>query len=936
VILSVEKTLERGGALNTSMQQRKISALCRGLILVGFTFILIFGPFFYGGVETWQMAILASLSMLIFAAWAVANAFTSQSEIADNRAKRTAMLVYGLPILFGIIVIFQLIPLPESILGFLSPAKVALNKATGTEGSTPASVLPHTTQLWLVRVMALVMVFIVAAQSFASRQRVLYVIALIVILGYMNAVYGILLYLSDGTLPSLFERKYYLNRATGTYVCANNFAGYLEMCTPLALSVLFIKRSSSSDRNVPFRRRMVNFLSEKLQDKKVLLPLTAIIIMVLGIIFSMSRMGIFSFAISFVLFGLLIGKRHRKRMRIVVLSSIVGLVLIFSLWLGLDPVLERYSLLGGDTVLRVKGWELTRNVIKNYPILGTGLGTFTHVSPNYQTLSTAQGHWTESHNDYLNLMSDTGIIGFTIAIAFLATWYIYILKLLSRKSLRTYQRSIALGCVAGVSAIVIHSIADFNLQIPANAFYFATLLGLAIAVLRFEDFPHSDRIQDSQARNSGKGHVALRPKRLFTAKGTALLAAVLAAVIALPFTVKSALAESWLTYSREINDVESKIQALENSIYLDRNNAESHYLLGMIDYWKKKDFNAAKNHFTEAVRLAPTTGKYHFRLGMTYARLGNDVLSEKELSFAKKLAPTHCDLYFKIGYYHFFKGRRVGDPKLIVAALSEFRRAAELGSDYLWQALNLVEGYLPGYEYLKQLVPDTPEHHRSFANFLASKERWAEALKEYRTTWRLTAAEDISYCGGQNLCLASAKCYLMIGEVGEAKRGYIKALGLEGNKQEVFHTVRADFGRAKLLKEGLAFLYSLKPRFPHYETLDIEIAKTHFALAKYDQAEKLLLELSDLRPTEEIYRYLFDIAMRRRDFDLAEVYADKAIRLAPSEAANHALFARAKAANKDYKGAAQALRQAITIEPENNLYKEELIRINECILFERK
>jgi hypothetical protein len=40
----------------------------------------------------------------------------------------------------------------------------------------------------------------------------------------------------------------------------------------------------------------------------------------------------------------------------------------------------------------------------------------------------------------------------------------------------------ALGCVGGIVAILLHSLVDFNLYIPANALVFASLLGLTMSL----------------------------------------------------------------------------------------------------------------------------------------------------------------------------------------------------------------------------------------------------------------------------------------------------------------------------------------------------------------------------------------------------------------------------------------------------------------------
>ncbi len=919
---------------------RRVETACRWLILLLFFFILIFGPLFYGAVEEWQVSILALSSIVIFISWTVSQIVDRRQQTVgrvpstDYRVLSALLLV--LPVLFVLLVILQMTALPDNLLGILSPTRNAVNKLAGIEGSTPVSIAPYTTKLWLFRVIAYSAIFVVGAHALSSRRQVLYILALIVVMGYLIAVYGLLQYLSRYSLPSFFERKYYLDRAAGTYVNPNHFAGYLEMCIPLALSIVFIGKRRAGTEGFPLGRRIINFLSEKLQDRRAILPVSAVVVMSLALVFSMSRMGIFSFAVSLILFALLLGKRHLKRLRLAILGSIVALILALSFWLGLNPVLKRYSVLAGGNLGRAHAWRMTGNVIKDYPVLGTGLGTFAHVSPNYQTHHTKFGHWQESHNDYLNLLSDAGIAGLVIGAGFLLAWYVYVLRLLSKKHLRTYQRSIAAGCIAGVSAILLHSIADFNLQIPANAVYFATLLGLAIAVLRIKEPAAGAHRAAGHSGERRTGSDSDRHPRARLKKAVLCLTAALLGIVVAPMIFGSFLAESWLAKSRSAKDLDGRIQALGNSISEDPGNPEAHYQLGMIEYWDRKNYRKAAGHFLEAVNRAPCAGKHHYRLGLAYSRLGEDILCERELSLAKKFAPMHGNLHFSIGYYHFFKWRRTGDTKPLADAISEFRTAARINGGYLYQALELVAKYLPEYEHLRNLVPDSPGYHHGFANFLAGKARWSEALTEYRKVWRLKLKADPSYRGDCELCLAVSRCYLMTGNTQDAKRGYLKALNLTDDRRRVFHAIRRDYQRAKLLHEGLRLLESLTKRFAYDFALQTEIANCHLALKDYDSAEKLLLELSDIRPSEQIYYQLHNIAMRRKDYNLAEVYAGSAVRLNPSEASHYCLLAKARAANRDYKGAVEALQRATAIDPKNESYKKELDRIRSHMLRENK
>jgi hypothetical protein len=354
------------------MNAQYISSILKSLVLLGFFLILTFGPIFYGAVMEWQVCILVCTSLLMLLFWRFAQAAGDNGITVKPSDNKIFVFLYGLPIIFALLVLLQVLPLPVVLLKTLSLGKHTLNNLVGLEGNTMVSVAPHATRLWLLRIIGYICVFVVASQALTSRRSIIYIIGIIVILGYMNALYGILQYLSNNSLPSLFERKHYLDRAAGTYVNANHFAGYLSMCIPLALSILFLTRRSETGYGSGIIGRLITFVSDRFVYRKAILPLSAAIVMSLAIIFSISRMGIFSFVLSFVLFAILIGKRHTLKRRLAVFGLSVVFILGAGIWLGLNPVLKRFSFLDRDTIGRFEASKLTGQVIRDYPIFGTG------------------------------------------------------------------------------------------------------------------------------------------------------------------------------------------------------------------------------------------------------------------------------------------------------------------------------------------------------------------------------------------------------------------------------------------------------------------------------------------------------------------------------------------------------------------------------------
>jgi O-antigen ligase len=124
-------------------------------------------------------------------------------------------------------------------------------------------------------------------------------------------------------------------------------------------------------------------------------------------------------------------------------------------------------------------WKDTLNLIGTHPWMGTGLGTFAVVYPSVQTAF--PGQFVEhAHNDYLEFASECGIPA--TLILFGAIFYVVAQSVRGyRRSNSYFQRAIALGCFGSMVAILLHSLTDFNLHIPANTLVFAVVSGVSYA-----------------------------------------------------------------------------------------------------------------------------------------------------------------------------------------------------------------------------------------------------------------------------------------------------------------------------------------------------------------------------------------------------------------------------------------------------------------------
>jgi len=154
-------------------------------------------------------------------------------------------------------------------------------------------------------------------------------------------------------------------------------------------------------------------------------------------------------------------------------------------WLGIGQIVERFTnrqslevTVGKRASMRLDTWH----IFLDHPYLGTGLGTLQMVFPPYETLYDAKvvNH---SHNDYLEALAETGIPG-----ALCCAWFLAVLFVESIRGLKELGRSFGaalnLSGLVGCCGLLVHSLVDFNLHIPANALLFFVSAHLATARLQ--------------------------------------------------------------------------------------------------------------------------------------------------------------------------------------------------------------------------------------------------------------------------------------------------------------------------------------------------------------------------------------------------------------------------------------------------------------------
>jgi O-antigen ligase len=204
-----------------------------------------------------------------------------------------------------------------------------------------------------------------------------------------------------------------------------------------------------------------------------------------GTIFlSGSRGGMLAIVVELlVLAGLLIKQKRGLRTAIgvtVFMAIIAGLLV----WIGGAELSRRIASAGpqhSELASDIRSY-INRDGLRMFlkrPILGWGLGAFPVVYPEFRTFYT-NFFVNEAHNDYLQLLVETGLLGLATMLWFLATIFRRAPKKIGHWE-SEMSGAVTLACLLGLSGILVHSAVDFNLQIPANAALFYVMCTIAAA-----------------------------------------------------------------------------------------------------------------------------------------------------------------------------------------------------------------------------------------------------------------------------------------------------------------------------------------------------------------------------------------------------------------------------------------------------------------------
>jgi O-antigen ligase len=398
------------------------------IVRFGLCTLAAFSVLAFGTVEIWSQTILEIGAALLFLWWAMLILRGTEVDV------RWSSLYWPLLVFLALVII---------------------ELASGT------AAYPFYARVALLEMLACSLLFFLSCQAFRDRRELRTFAWFLMYFAFAVAVFGIAQnFTSDGKL-------YWVRPLTaggnpyGPYVNRNHFAGLMELLAPLGLSLLLFRG---------VRREQM-----PLVGLLTIVPIAALFL-------SGSRGGIASFLFEIGLLAVIVWNQRARKLQKAAVMAVLVTALIAAGWLGANRLVERFTQIHSGEVSLERRWTMivgTWHIFLDHPILGSGLGTLVDVYPRYETYYDGKivDH---AHDDYVELLAETGIAGGLCGLAFF--W------LLFREAwarIGAEQSSFSLGLHAGAitacAGMLMHSLVDFNLHIPANGLFYLLMASLAVA-----------------------------------------------------------------------------------------------------------------------------------------------------------------------------------------------------------------------------------------------------------------------------------------------------------------------------------------------------------------------------------------------------------------------------------------------------------------------
>jgi O-antigen ligase len=467
------------------------------LLLAGLAALALWVPLPFGSVVPWSHTVLQITAFLLLALAAVV-----APRLDDVRpAVIPAACLAGVALLGA----FQGCSWPAAIVRKISPEHARLEdaarevlRASGHDRPVPGalSLAPEASRAAALTWTAVAACLLAAAAAGSTREHRRAIALAIVGSGLVQVLLGARgLALAPGTIwgvPIAADPS----RLRGSFVNPDHLAFYLELVLPVAFAWGWVAARRAREAGRPERR--VALLAG---------PVLAWLVLFVGLAFTGSRAGLVAAAAAVAAQGLLVaaGRRRWRHGLAGMLAALAGIG--FAAAIGLQQALGRwlatsqYDLTWND---RLQAYGATLELWRRFPLTGSGLSSFRDAISMTVPHAIAGSWYWHAHNDYLEALATTGIVGAALIATALAAVLLRRWRTL-RDAERSEERAAALAAMGAMVGAAIHSFFDFSLSMPANSVTLAIIVGAALGLqvrVKSEELRVNDKTGQRGARAS--------------------------------------------------------------------------------------------------------------------------------------------------------------------------------------------------------------------------------------------------------------------------------------------------------------------------------------------------------------------------------------------------------------------------------------------------
>lgn len=346
---------------------------------------------------------------------------------------------------------------------------------------------PMKTWVQWVLTLSYTLVFMAVVLLVRNHQRMQRFAMVLIGLGVFQALLAIVLY-SIRADYQLFYLDVVHDRTKGTFGYHNHFAGYMELCLSVGIGLMLARMSDASNSQLGWQgraRQVFQFLLSPSMRLRLML-----VVMVIALVLTRSRMGNAGFFIALLFTGivaLLVFKKAKIKLLMLITSLVIVDLVVIGSWVGLDRVMDRVQgtellIESGGTQESMEQRQLAAkhatDIVEDFPVFGTGAGTFASTFPRYQ--APGDLYFDHAHNDYVQWLAEHGWGGAVLIVGFVVSTMLVCSQVLRHRR-SSDLRGVGLGVMMACLCIAIHSTVDFNLQLPVNALTLVFIMAMAWA-----------------------------------------------------------------------------------------------------------------------------------------------------------------------------------------------------------------------------------------------------------------------------------------------------------------------------------------------------------------------------------------------------------------------------------------------------------------------